>query len=204
MLLLRGGRRPVATPRGTRDKGSSRAVRGAASTCSHQASLSRPGHFKSNGLSPQMLLDGSKPRRRRIHFVRLLGSGRSFTVWSFSFFLSIIPLKPTTPFAATDSIVCVARRTRPLFGPSDNSARAGLVAGGFLTAIGATFGLSPFPEVGRRMFTWWLRALPPISALVDGRAFGATPRRCRGGRHLADEGYLVHQGSKIISDNTLS
>ena len=152
----------MATPRGTRDKGSSRAVRGAASTCSHQASLSRPGHFKSNGLSPQILLDGSKPRRRRIHFVRLLGSGRSFTVWSFSFFLSTIPLKPTTPFVAIDPIVCVARRTRPLFGPSDNSARAGLVAGGFLTAIGATFGLSPFPEVGRRMFTWWTRALPPI------------------------------------------
>ena len=135
---------------------------GAASTCSHQASLSRPGHFKSNGLSPQILLDGSKPRRRRIHFVRLLGSGRSFTVWSFSFFLSTIPLKPTTPFVAIDPIVCVARRTRPLFGPSDNSARAGLVAGGFLTAIGATFGLSPFPEVGSRMFTWWTRALPPI------------------------------------------
>ena len=131
--------------------GAPRAVREEANTCCHQASLSRPGHFKSNGLSPQMLLDGSKPRRRRIHLVRLLGSGRSFTVWSLSFLLSIIPLTPTTPFAATDPIVREARRTMPLFGALDNSAGAGLVAGGILTAIGATFGLSPLP--GRRMLT---------------------------------------------------
>jgi hypothetical protein len=91
-----------------------------------------------------MLLDGSKPRRRRIHLVRLLGSGGSFTVWSLSFLLSIIPLTPTTPFAATDPIVREARRTlMPFFGALDNSAGAGLVAGGILTAIGATFGLSP-------------------------------------------------------------
>ena len=57
----------------------------AANTWWNQASLSRPGHLRSYGLSPQMLLDGSKPRRRRIHFARLLGSGRTCNAWSFSF-----------------------------------------------------------------------------------------------------------------------
>ena len=42
-----------------------------------------------------------------------------------------------------------------------------------MTAIGATFGLSPFPEVGRRMFTWWLRALPRMAvAMMQNVALG--------------------------------
>ena len=55
----------------------------AATTCWNQASLSRPGHLRSYGFSPQMLLDGSKPSTRRSHCARLLGPGRSCNARSF-------------------------------------------------------------------------------------------------------------------------